>query len=149
MTANTQPRFFKAPNISFGGAVLGPSANTALDGSGANTTSIWQADATEGGGVLKVILKPVGSPAATVARLFLCSVTGAFTAGTSNTAANCGMVAEMTLPAITQTQTAAQPPFEIPVNIYVQAGYRLLLTFGTSTGAAGSGCSLTTVGGDF
>lgn len=149
MAANIDPIYSRAPDVQMGAAILGPSANTALDGTGANTTSIFQADSVNGGYVQKVIAKAVGSPAATVMRIFVCSVTGAFTPGTSNTAANTAMVAEYTLPAITVSQTAATPQYEIPVNFPLPAGWRLLATFGTSTGASGTGYALTTVGGKY
>ena len=149
MSANTNPIYSRQPDVQVGGAVLGPSANTALDGTGANTTSIFQANTTEGGFVREVRLKAVGSPAATVARLFVCTVTGAFTPGTSNTAANTALVSEIALPAITQSQTAATPDFSIPLNMPLPPGYRLLLTFGTSTGAGGTGYAVTTFGGRY
>lgn len=151
MPANTSPIFTRAADIQLANAVLGPTANTALDGTSSATSSaiIFQSDTTEGGFVQKVILKSVGSPAATVARIFVCSVTGAFTMGTSNTAANTRLVAESTLPAITVSQTAASPQFEIPLNFALPAGWRLLISFGTSTGAAGTGYSVTVVGGKY
>jgi hypothetical protein len=97
MAANTNPIFGRTPDVQLGGAVLGPSANTAQDGTGANTTSIFQADTTEGGFVDEIRLKPVGSPVATVVRVFLCTVTGAFTAGTSNTVVNTAMISELSV----------------------------------------------------
>jgi hypothetical protein len=39
---------------------------------------------------------------------------------------------EITLPAITAGQAAATPDFEIPCNIMLPAGYRILYTFGTA-----------------
>jgi hypothetical protein len=149
MAANTDPIYTRTPDVQLGGAVLGPSANTATDGTGANITSIFQADATEGGFVNKVICKPVGTAAATVIRLFLCSVTGAFTAGTSNTAANTSLIGELSTVAWTASNTAASPQYEIPVNMPIPPGYRLLMAFGTSTGAAGNGFAVTTVGGKY
>jgi hypothetical protein len=146
MAANTNPIFGRTPDVQLGGAVLGPSANTAQDGTGANTTSIFQADTTEGGFVDEIKLKPVGSPAATVARVFLCTVTGAFTPGTSNTAANTAMIAELSLSAVTTSNTVAQSDLAIPIRKPIPAGYRLLITFGTSTGASGTGYAITTWG---
>ena len=149
MAANASPIYTRQGDIQLGAAVLGPSANTSLDGTGANITSIFQADATEGGFVKSVRLKAVGSPAATVARIFVCTETGAFTPGTSNTAANTSLLAEIALPAITVSQTAATPDFEVPLNIALPPGYRLLLAFGTSTGAAGTGYAVATLGGKY
>jgi hypothetical protein len=152
MAANTAPIFTRTPDVQIAGAVIGPSANTATDGTGANVSVIFTADATEGGFVYKIIMKPIGSPAATVARVFLCRDTGAsFTPGTTNTTANTAMIAEITLPAITVSQTAAQNHFEIPINFPIPkgatTGMKLLMTFGTSTGAAGTGYNPVTVAG--
>jgi hypothetical protein len=147
--ANNDPIYARTPDLQVAGAVVGPSANTALDGTGANITSIFQADATEGSFVSKVILKAVASPAASVARLFIHTTTGAFTPGTTNTAANTNLIAELAVPAITVSQTASTPQFEIPVNLPIPAGMRLLMSFGTSTGASGTGYAVTTVGGKY
>jgi hypothetical protein len=144
MAANTNPIFGRAADVQLGGAVLGPSANTAQDGTGANITSIFQADATEGGFVDEVRLKPVGSPAATVVRVFVCTVTGALTPGTTNTAANTALLAELSLAAVTSSNTLAQNDISFPIRKALPAGYRLLMTFGTSTGAAGTGYAVTT-----
>lgn len=150
MAANRDPIFSSAPDIQLGGAVLGPSANTAQDGTGANITSIFQADASNGGFVEAVILAAVGAPAATVARVYICTVTGAFTPGTSNTAATTSLIGELTLPVVSAvSQTIAQAPQVIPIGRALPAGYRLLISFGTSTGAAGTGYAVTAVGGKY
>jgi hypothetical protein len=139
MAANVNPIFGRTPDVQLGGAVLGPSANTSQDGTGANITSIFQADTTEGGFVDEIRMKPVGSPAATVARIFICSVTGTFTPGTSNTAAHTAMFAEITM-------GAGQNDISIPIRKAIPAGYRLLIAFGTSTGASGTGYAVSTWG---
>lgn len=144
MAANTNPIFGRSPDVQLAGAVIGPSANTSQDGTGANTTSIFQADTTEGGFVDEIRMKPVGSPAATVARVFVCTVTGAFTPGTSNTAANTAMIAEISLASVSSSNSAAQSDIAIPIRKALPAGYRLLMTFGTSTGASGTGYAVTT-----
>jgi hypothetical protein len=149
MSANINPIYGRTPDVQMGGAVLGPSANTSQDGTGANITSVFQADTTEGSFVDEMRIKPVGSPAATVIRVFICSVTGAFTPGTSNTAANTSMIAEYTLAAITTSNVVAQNDISIPIRKALPAGYRLLVTFGTSTGSAGTGYVVTTFGSKF
>jgi hypothetical protein len=146
MAANVNPIFGRTPDVQLGGAVLGPSANTSQDGTGANITSIFQADTTEGGFVDEIRMKPVGSPAATVARIFICSVTGTFTPGTSNTAANTAMFAEITMGAVTSSNSAGQNDISIPIRKAIPAGYRLLIAFGTSTGASGTGYAVSTWG---
>lgn len=157
MTANTTPIYSAAPSVQIGsggagtslGAIIGPSANTATDGTGANMYEIFQADATNGGRVERIILKPIGTVAATVARVFLCQSTGAFTAGTTNTAANTALLTEMQLAAWTASNTAASPQYEIPINMAMEPGTSLLMSFGTSTGAAGNGYNPITIGGKY
>jgi uncharacterized membrane protein AbrB (regulator of aidB expression) len=139
MAANINPIYGRTSDLQLGGAIIGTSANTATDGTGANISAIYQADATEGSYVYTVRLKHVSSTAATVARLWYHSTTGAFTPGTTNTAANTTMIAEVTIAAFTASNTLASPTYEIPVNIAMPPGTRLLMTFGTSTGAATTG----------
>jgi len=145
MPANTNPIFGRTPDIQLAGAIIGSSANTATDGTGANTSKIFDADATEGSFVSFVRLKPVSTIAATVARLWYCSATGAFTAGTTNTAANTTMIGEISIAAFTASNTVAAPTYDIPVNMPLPAGTKLLMTFGTSTGAATTGFNPLTV----
>ena len=148
-TPNIDPIYTKVPDIqSGGGAVIGPTANTAQDGTGSGITSVFQAGAN-GGYVQRLRFKAVGSPAATVARVFICNVTGAFTPGTSNTSATAWFFDEITLPAVTLSQTAAQPPLDMMMNLALPPSYRLLVTFGTSTGSAGTGYFVTGIGGAY
>ena len=147
MPANRDPIWSRAPDVQVGGAVLGPTANTA--GTGSAITQIFVADATNGGLVSKVVLRPVASPAGSVARIFVCTDTGTFTAGTTNTAANTSLYAEVTLPAVSVSQVLATNAIEIPLNLALPASYKLLITFGTSTGAAGTGYAVTTVAGKY
>jgi hypothetical protein len=148
MPANTSPIFGRTPDVQVSGAVQGPTAVTAQDGTG-TLQPIFQADATEGGWVDSVVLKPVGSPAATVARLFYCTATGAFTPGTTNTVANTAMIDEISTSAITTSNTVAQTAFVFNVRRALPAGTRLLIGFGTSTGAAGTGYAVTTFGSKY
>lgn len=149
MAANTNPIYGRAPDLQLAGAIIGTNANTATDGTGANITRIYTADATEGSYVYYVRLKPVSTIAATVARLWYCSDTGAFTAGTTNTAANTTMIAEVTIAAFTASNTLAAPVYDIPVNMPLPASTKLLMTFGTSTGAATTGFNPLTVAMDY
>jgi len=146
MVANTSPVYGLTPNIGNGtsNAIIGSSANTATDGTGANMFQIFVAGA-DGSYVYKVILKPVSTTALTVARLWFLNDTGTFTAGTTNTAAKTLMIAEVSLPAITASNTLAQPAFEIPVNMPIPASTKLLMSFGTSTGAGTTGYNPLTV----
>lgn len=151
MAANTNPIYGRTIDVQVGGAVLGPTAVTLQDGSGA-TPIIFMADATEGGFVDEIRLKPVGSPIATVARVFFCTSTvaaGSFTPGTTNTAANTSMIAELNLAAVTSSAVNAQNDIAIPIRKALPAGTKLLLGFGTSTGSAGTGYAVTTFGSKY
>ena len=149
MPANTAPIYIVAPDLQLAGSIVGSSANTATDGTGANTYLIYTADSTNGSYVYKVILKSVSTTAATVARLFYCSATGAFTAGTTNTAANTTMIGELTLAAFTASNTTASPQYEIPVNFPLPPSTKLLITFGTSTGAGTTGFNPLVIAGKY
>lgn len=148
MAANTNPIFSRRPDIGIGPATLGQTAVTALDGTGA-LQLVFQADPAEGSYVDRIILKPVGSPVATVVRVFICIDTGAtFTSGTTNTANNTGLITEFSLPAITVSQTMAQNDYAIPIRMGLPAGTKLLIGFGTATGASAS-YSAVVVAGDY
>lgn len=149
MPANISPIYIRTSDVQLCGSIVGSSANTATDGTGANTYLIFTADATEGSYVYKVILKSVSTTAATVARIFYCSNTGTFTAGTTNTAANTTMVAELSLAAFTASNTTASPQYEIPINMPLPPSTKLLITFGTSTGAGTTGFNPLVVAGKY
>ena len=154
MAVNIDPIFSKAADIQSGGAVLGPNANTSLDGSGgSNIYSVFQADATNGGFIQKIRFKACAAAgttiAATVSRAFICNVTGAFTPGSSNTVSTAWLWDEINLPSIVISSTGASSACDIPMNIALPAGYRILITFGTSTGSAGTGWIVTVVGGKY
>lgn len=145
MPANTSPIYSIAGDIQSvaqnnSGLVVGPTANTALDGSG-TLYKLFTAGAN-GSYVQKVRFRPVGSPAATVCRIFISS-------STTTSATNTWLYDEITLPAVTLSQTAASSVFELPINFALNASYLLYVTFGTSTGSAGTGYSVVCVAGDY
>lgn len=145
MAANTQPIFGRTPQAELS-SILGPSAVTATDGTGL-LQPIFQADTVEGSFVDNITVKPLGgNTAATVLRIFLCSVTDAFTPGTSNTVDNTNLLTELTLPATTASNSQARPEYLISIRRALPPGWRILAAFGTSTGAAGTGYQMTTFG---
>lgn len=151
MSANIDPIYGRTADVQVGGAVLGPTAVTLQDGTGA-TPIIFIADATEGSFVDEIRLKPVGSPAGTVCRIFFCTstvVSGSFTPGTTNTAANTSMIAEISLAVVSSSNSAAQNDLTIPIRKALPASTKLLIGFGTSTGAAGTGYAVTTFGAKY
>ena len=145
MPANTSPIYSIAGDIQSvaqnnTGLIVGPTANTALDGTG-TLYKLFTAGAN-GSYVQKVRFRPVGSPAATVCRIFVSS-------STTTSATNTWLYDEITLPAVTLSQTAASSVFELPINFALNASYLLYVTFGTSTGSAGTGYSVVCVAGDY
>ncbi len=150
MTANTSPIFTIVPNVPVGGGVLGPTANTNLDGTSSSTSATLIFTAGSFGSYVNFVrCKPVGSPLATVIRIFYCTDTGAFTAGTTNTATNSALLTEIAVPNITLSQTANQIDISIPLAVPIPASTKLFITFGTSTGSSGTGYAVTTFGGDY
>lgn len=159
MAVNKQPIFSASGDIKSAasnnaGVVVGPSALTTQDGSGTNIFQIFQAG-VDGAYVQKITFRAVGSPAATVARIFINSTigAGAWVGGTTNTTTNTWLYEEISLPAITLSQTVASPAFTLDLNIALpggaSGGYRLCVGFGTSTGAAGTGYSVVAVAGSY
>lgn len=145
MPANTSPIYSitgatdsVAANNS--GLIVGPTANTAQDGSG-TLYKLFTAGAN-GSYVQKIRFRPVGSPAATVCRVFIST-------STTTNATNTWLFDEITLPAVTVSQTAATSVFELPLNFALDANYLLYVTFGTSTGSAGTGYSVVAIAGDY
>ena len=122
------------------GLVVGPTANTALDGSGTLVKAFTAG--SNGSYVQKMRFRPVGSPAATVCRVFISS-------STTTSATATWLYDEITLPAVTLSQTAASSVFELPLNFALDPSYLLYVTFGTSTGSAGTGYSIVTIAGDY
>ena len=145
MAANTAPIYSIAGDVTSvaalnSGLVVGPTANTAQDGSG----TLYKAftAGTNGSYLQKIRFRPVGSPAATVCRVFISS-------STSTSATVTWLYDEITLPAVTLSQTAASSVFELPLNFALPASYLLYVTFGTSTGSTGTGYSVVTIAGDY
>ena len=145
MPANTSPIYSIVGNVDSvasnnSGLVVGPTANTALDGSG-TLVKAFTAGAN-GSYIQKIRFRPVGSPAATVCRVFIS------TSSTTSATAT-WLFDEITLPAVTLSQTAATSVFELPINVALDPSYLLYVTFGTSTGSAGTGYSIVTIAGDY
>src|SRR4051812_44115732 len=115
MPANTQPIFTRAPDVQWGATALA-TANTAKDGTGTVLTA-FTADATNGGLVRAIRCKPAGTNIQTVLRVFVNN------GSTNATPANNIYFADFTLPAITLSESAAQPDIEIPLNLALPAGY--------------------------
>jgi hypothetical protein len=137
MAANTSPIFTLIPETQWGTTAI-TTANTAKDGTGTVLT-VFTAGA-DGSYVQRVRFRPSGTCVQTVARLFINN------GSTNATAANNILFDEITLSAITASETAAQPSFEIPLNFAIPAGYKLNITIGTTVAA---GWYVSAIGGDY
>lgn len=128
MTANTNPIFSRMPDVQWAAPPLS-AANTSKDGTSGTTAAVFTADATEGGRIEKIIARPLGTNVATVLRVFLNN------GGGTGTAANNALIAEMTLPATTLSEVAAQPAYELALNLALPPGYAIFCTIGTAVAA--------------
>ena len=137
MPGNTSPIFSKVASVEWESSVT--AANTAKDGTGTVDT-VFTADATNGSYLQKLVVRPRGTNVASVLRVFLNN-------GASNTtASNNVLIAELSLPATTLTEVAALSGNELPLNIPVPPGYRVMVTLGT---AVAGGYAITAMGGDY
>ena len=154
MAGNTDPVYSKVGDIQSttlaAATLLGPTANTAQDGTG-TLYPIFTADATNGGYVQKLTFQPITSTALTVCRIFISDTVPTVTSGAlvSNTSLNTRLLNEILLPAVTVSQTAAAPHLELPINMALPPGYRLSVTFGTSTGASTTGWAINAIAGKY
>lgn len=137
MAGNNSPIFSKIAHVEWANGIT--AANTAKDGTGTVTT-VFTADATNGSYLQKIVVRPRGSNVASVLRLFLNN------GGVNTTAANNVLVAELSLPATTNSEVAALSGNELPLNIPVPPGYEVLATLGT---AVAGGYAVTAIGGDY
>jgi hypothetical protein len=142
MAANTNPIFTRQGDVQWAQSA-GLSANTSKVGAGTLGTDIFAvfvADATEGGFVRAIVCKPLGSNIQTLVRVFVNN------GGANGTAANNAFFKDATLPLTTNSETVAQPDIEIPINIALPPGYRLLVTVATAVAA---GWTFTADGGKY
>ncbi len=149
MAANIQPIFSRKWDVQLAGAVIGTTANTATDGTGAGMTRVFTADSLEGSYLHKIQFKPVSTTATTVIRVWYCSDTGAFTPGTTNTAANTTLIGEITVAAWTASNTLGSPVYELPLGFGIPPSTKILVSFGTSTGAATTGFNPMVIAGTY
>ncbi len=125
MAANTSPIFPNQPVVSWGTVAT---ANTAKDGTGTVVT-VFTADATDGSLVASIIFRALGTNVDTVARVFVNN------GATNATATNNSLIAEITLPATTLSETSALSHYELRIDRQLAAGYKLNVTIGTTVAA--------------
>ncbi|MBG1232229.1 hypothetical protein [Aestuariivirga litoralis] len=141
MAANTQPIFSSLGSVQWAAPAL-TSANTAKDGTGTVSTIATGNNAGNAAGnfIQKIIARALGTNVQTVLRIFINN-------GSANTtAANNALIAEMTLPATTLSETSAQPAYELPLNLALPPGFKLICTLSTAVAA---GYQVSAIGGQY
>jgi hypothetical protein len=139
MAANIQPIYSKIADIQWSTAIV-QSANTTTDLTSGTIYPIFTADTTNGGYVQRVRFRPLGSNAATVARVWINN-------GSDTTvSANNTLWDEIAIALTTVSQTAAQATYELPLNFPLPPSYRLYITLGTVVAA---GFDVTVIGGKY
>lgn len=125
MAANTVPIFPLTANVTVGQTVQ--TANTAKDGTGTVVTILTAG--ANGAYVYAVTFQPTGTNTASVGRLFLNN------GSTPTSAANNSYLQDVSLPATTNSEVAAIGQTVIVLNRTIPAGYKLLITIGTTVAA--------------
>ena len=139
MALNTNPIYSGVGDLQW--TTVMTAVNITLDATAANAYTIFSASMS-GSFVQRVRFKASGSTSATAARIFINN------GGVSSSAANNVLFDEITLPITTTSAAAATAVYELPMNIAVPAGYRILTTLATAQ-AAGGGWYASAVGGSY
>ena len=101
---------------------------------------MFSADTTNGGYVQRIRFRPLGSNAATVARIWLNN------GDDTTNSVNNSLWDEISFPITTVSQTAAQATYELPLNFPLPPSYKLYVTLGTNVLA---GFDVTVIGGKY
>ena len=139
MAANTAPIFSGAGDIEW--TTVQTAANITYDGT-IGTPAIVFSASIDGAFVQRIRFRASGSATATVARIFINN------GQSTGSAANNVLFDEITLASTSATQTAATATYELPLNIALPAGYRILTTLGTVQ-STGGGWYAVAVGGSY
>lgn len=139
MPANTSPIFTLTPEIQW--VISMTVANTTKDLSSGTIYPVFTGG-TNGSYVQRIRFRTLGTNlAATVARVWINN------GSATGTAANNTLFDEISLPATTISETAAQANYELPLNFALPPSYRIYVTLGTAPNAAG--WDATIIGGDY
>ena len=133
---NTSPIFTLTPVNTWSCAIT--TANTAMDGTGTIST-IYTAGGA-GAYVQRIRVKALGTNVATVVRIFINN------GSTPTSAANNTLYGELSLPATTASNSAANPDFEYPMNLILPPSYTLTCCIGTTIVA---GVQVIAIGGNY
>lgn len=107
------------------------SGQTVLTTADASTTApvvsvgstVFTANATDGSFVFRLFIKPLGTNAISVLRVFMYNGTTSY------------LMKELPLPSTTGSSTTALVDYEISLNLKLKAGYKLLVTVGATIAA--------------
>ena len=137
MPANTSPIFTINPDIQWVDAIT--AANTTKDLTSGTIYLAFTAGAN-GSFVQRIRFRTLGTNVASVARVWINN------GSTTGTAANNTLWDEISLPATTVIETAAQSNYELPLNFALPIGYTIYVTLGTAVAA---GWDAIVIGGDY
>lgn len=137
MPGNTLPIFSKIARVEWANGIT--AANINKDGTGTVDT-VFTAPSPDGAYLQKLVIRPRGTNVASVLRVFMNN------GGVTTTAANNVMIAEVSLPATTNSEVAALSGNEVPLNVPLPPGYRVTVTLGT---AVAGGYAVAAFGGDY
>lgn len=147
---NNAPIYSKASDVQAIGPII-TAASVVFDGSGTIATDVYkvfQADATNGGFVQKIILAYVANATTTsVAAKMKFYISSATSGAVTN--ANAWYMGEVTLPATgALSTTAASPTFEFPVGFAIPLSYTILAKI-TVSQSASTGWMATAIAGKY
>jgi hypothetical protein len=137
MPANTAPIFTLVPDIQWVDAIT--VANTTKDLT-SGTIYLAFTGSTNGSFIQRIRFRTLGTNVTSVARVW---INNGLTTGT---AANNTLWDEISLPATTVTEVAAQSNYELPLNFALPPNYTIYITLGTAIAA---GWDAIVVGGDY
>lgn len=131
MAVNNNAVFPDSGNIDWINSMT--AANTNADITAGTSYLVFTAGA-DGSNVREIRLKaaPGNNTAATVLRIWINN------GSTTGTAANSVLFGEMSIPATVASSSAAQPDFVYPMNIDLDANFKIYLTLGTAPGGSGA-----------
>lgn len=143
MAANINPTFPLTPVTTIVAVMNNAVTTTNGDLSGADVRTVFTGG-TNGSRVDYIKVRPTGTNAATVFRIFINN------GGSAATASNNALFMERTLATTSSTQTAELADNLIQLDLPLPTGYKLLCTIGTATGGGtAAGWVPTGVGGDY
>lgn len=134
---NTSPIYTASGDTQW--VVSATTANTTKDLTTGTAFTAFTASAT-GGYVQRIRFKPLGTNVATVARVWIND------GDSPSIASNNTLWDDISLPATSNSETSAQPTFELPLNMALPPNYKIIVTLGTAVAA---GYTITVVGGKY